>query len=157
VRAKQSVYGVDAINSVEEFSMLITIRAAVFALMKGLGTIGLGGVILWQVAIHSRSQNGVAYVHVMSANVEITVDDVEYHIESICESPIVCDLRPGRHMLRMHRREQVIFEEEFTLGTREEVVLTAWERPTGGPPDVTFPNGDMNTLRSVSGRDRRVP
>ena len=137
--------------------MLVTIRATVFAMMKGLGTIGLGAVILWQVAIHSRPQNGVAYVHVVVPNVEIIVDDVEYHIETLQESPLVCDLRPGRHMLRMRRREQVLFEEEFTLGIREEVVLTAWERPRGVPPNVTFPNVDMNKARSVSGRDRRVP
>jgi hypothetical protein len=137
--------------------MLITIRAMVFAIMKGLGTIGLGGVILWQVGIHSRSQNGVAYVHVMMTNVEITVDDVEYHIESLMESPLVCELRPGPHMLRMRRGEQVNFEQAFTLGAREEVVLTAWERPSGAPPNVTFPNVDMNKARSVSCRDRRVP
>ena len=45
-------------------AMWITIRSMMFVIGKGIGAFGLGGVILWQVAVHIGPQNGVAYVHV---------------------------------------------------------------------------------------------
>jgi hypothetical protein len=96
--------------------------------IKGIGAVILGGVILWYVAQHSGAQKSMAYVHVSATNVEVAVDDEEYHIDSFADTPLVCELRPGRHMLRMARDGQVVYEEEFTLGPGKEVVLTAWER-----------------------------
>jgi hypothetical protein len=59
-------------------------------------------------------------------NFEVTIDDIEYHIASLYDCPLVCDLQPGRHMLRMLRSGQVLYEEAFTLSCDEEVVLIAW-------------------------------
>jgi hypothetical protein len=108
--------------------MWITIRSTMFVIGKVIGAFGLGGLILWQIAVRTAPQNCVAYVHVSTPNVDVLVDDVEYHVETLWETPIVCKLRPGKHMLRMSRSGQVLDEQEFTLGIGQEIVLTAWDR-----------------------------
>jgi hypothetical protein len=108
--------------------MIIPIRNRVLATITGLGRLCLAGMILWQISLHGSSQHCVAYVHVSMPNVDVTVDGVEYHVASLWESPIVCDLRPGRHTLRMYRSGQVLFEEPFTLRSDEQVVLVAWDQ-----------------------------
>ena len=110
--------------------MLIPIRSVILAITKGIGSLGLAGVVLWQVAIHSGFQNGIAYVYVFTHHVEIIVDDVEYHVATLWETPIVCELRPGRHTLRMSQNGRVLDEQEFTLGVGEEVVLATCVAPT---------------------------
>ena len=94
-----------------------------------------GGTILWQVANHRGSMKCVAYVHVATPAVDVTVDDQRYRVETMWERPIVCELRPGRHHLRMLRSGRVLFEQEFTLDPGQEVVLTAWEGFKGKPAE----------------------
>jgi hypothetical protein len=117
--------------------MLLTIRTRLFAMIKGMAPLGLGSVILWQVAIHSGSQKGTAYVHVSQPNVDVMVDGTEYYIESLKQTPIVCELAPGRHRLRMRQTGRVVYDEEFTVGTGQEIVLVAWERPDEAPAGGT--------------------
>jgi hypothetical protein len=114
--------------------MLITIRSIMFAIIKGATWLGLGGAILWQVALHSGPLNGIAYIHIPKPNVEITVDDAKYRIETLWDSPLVCELRPGTHVLRMSRSGQVVFEQEFSLDRGKEIVLTAWEEQPSETP-----------------------
>jgi len=109
--------------------MLILIRNLLFAALKGVGALSLGGAILWQVAEHSVSNKGVAYVHVSVAEVDVMVDDLEYHVESLWQTPIVCELGSGNHTLRMSRDGRTLFEQEFTLNVGDEIVLVAWEAP----------------------------
>jgi hypothetical protein len=128
--------------------MWMTIRTMIFALVKGIGAFGLGGLILWQVVIHIGPQYGVAYIHVPTPNVDVTVDDEKYHIETIWETPIVCELSPGPHVLRMSRSGRVVYEENFSLGVGQEVVLTAWEPPSETPTQADLPNHMMNKARN---------
>ena len=101
---------------------------------------GLGGLILWQVVIHIGPQYGIAYVHVSTPNVDVMVDDERYHIESLWETPIVCELSPGSHVLRMYRSGRLVYEENFSLGVGQDIVLMAWERSNGALPDPVFRN-----------------
>ena len=57
--------------------MWITIRSTMFVIGKVIGGFGLGGLILWRIAVHSAPRNCVAYVHVSTPNVDVLVDDVE--------------------------------------------------------------------------------
>jgi hypothetical protein len=111
------------------------------SLVKGLGALSLGGAVLWQVYSHCGSTKGVAYVHVTTpgVGVTVTVDDQTYRVETLWQTPIVCELSPGRHLLRMIRSGLVLFEQEFTLDPGQEVVLTAWERPRGSDPFIRLP------------------
>ena len=68
------------------------------------------------------------------------VDDVAYQVESLWETPIVCEISPGRHILRMSRGERVLYEEEFTLGPGKEIVLMAWEQPGESRARATSPS-----------------
>ncbi len=122
--------------------MLITIRNLMLVAGKGIGAFGLGGAILWYVAVHCGPQNGIAYVHVSTPNVEVMVDDVEYHVETLWETPLVCELSPGLHRLRMIRSGKTVFEEGFSLGVGKELVLVAWDQTSETqvdcPPSVTI-------------------
>jgi hypothetical protein len=119
--------------------MLFMTRAFQFAAVKAVGGLALGGAVLWQVAAHSGPPNGIAYVHVSTPQVDVMVDERTYHIQSLWDSPIVCELRPGKHSLQMSRYGQTLFAEEFTLKAAEEVVLTAWERPEIAPATPASP------------------
>jgi hypothetical protein len=107
--------------------MLSLRKSLAMGTIKGLGAFALGGAILWQVTNNCGSTKGMAYVHVVTPGVDVTVDDQRYRVETLWESPIVCELGPGRHTLRMLRSGRVLFEQEFTLDPSQEVVLTAWE------------------------------
>jgi hypothetical protein len=108
--------------------VLIAIRRVMLAMTKVVGALGLGGTIIWHVAAHSIVQKGLACVHVSAADVDVTVDDISYHIETLWESPIVFELGPGRHKLKMCRDGRVVDEQEFTLGMGEETVLAMGDR-----------------------------
>jgi len=127
--------------------MWIMIRNVLFNFGKGMGAVGLGGVILWQVVVHSGPQNGVAYVHVSTPDVDVLVDDVEYHIETLWETPIVCELSPGQNRLRMRRSGQIVYEEKFTIGIGQEAVLTAWERSSEPQAQPVLPDHRPNNAR----------
>jgi hypothetical protein len=118
--------------------MLITIRSIIFAMIKGAAWLGLAGGILWQVALHSGTPNGIAYIHVPTPSVDITVDDAKYHVETLWDSPIVCELRPGNHVLRMSRSGELLFEQEFSLDRGKEIVLTAWEEHRSETPAASL-------------------
>jgi hypothetical protein len=134
--------------------MLTLIRNLMSGMVKGIGALVLGGVILWQVVEHCGPAKGIAYVHVAKPQVNVTVDDETYWVESLWDTPIVCELGPGRHTLRMLQSGRVLFEQEFTLEPGQEVVLTAWEgfnqnRDDAGP--------SFNPLLSRSQLARRTP
>ena len=138
--------------------MLSTIRSMLFAMLNGMATLAVGGVILWQVAIRTGPQNCVAYVHVSKPNVLVTVDGSEYHIETLDQTPIVCELAAGRHLLRMCDTGRVVYEEEFTLTKGEERVLVAWELPKDAPASGDTPPGVFpNVALSPHERARKRP
>jgi hypothetical protein len=97
-----------------------------YTMGKCVGALILGAVILWQVVEHIGPTNRQALVHVTTIHVDVTVDDAMYRIESLEQTPIVCELRPGRHKVRMVREGQVLYEEEFAIAAGEELILTAW-------------------------------
>src|SRR5271166_4783958 len=108
--------------------MFILARSWLFPMLKCAAGLTLGCAVLWQVAEHSGPSDGIAYVHVTAPMVDVMLDDATYQITSIRETPIVQGLRRGKHTLRMSRNGKALFEQEFTVGPGEEVVLTAWER-----------------------------
>lgn len=125
--------------------------------IKGLSALALGGAILWQVHDHCGTMKAVAYVHVVIPAVDVTVDRQTYRVETLWDSPIVCELRPGRHLLRMLRSGRVLFEQEFTLDAGQEVVLTAWEGFKEKPAEDTLPIVLLNPSLSRSRLDGKNP
>jgi hypothetical protein len=137
--------------------MLSLCKSLAVGTIKGLSALALGGAIIWQVHDHCGVVKCVAYVHVAAPEVDVTVDDQTYWVETSWECPIVCELRPGRHLLRMLRRERVLFEQEFTLDPGEEVVLTAWEELKEEPASDFAPKVSFNPSLSRSRLDGKGP
>lgn len=102
------------------------IRKMLIGMIKHVGVFAFGGAVLWQVAGHAVPHEGCeAIVHVTEVGVEVSIDGRPYRIETWRDSPFVCELRPGRHALRMSRCGHVLYEEAFSLRPGEEIVLTA--------------------------------
>ena len=101
-----------------------------------VGSLLLGGVVLWQVVEHCGPTTGRAIVHVTKVHVDVTVDEDTYPVESIWITPIVCELSPGRHTVRTLQEGRILYEEQFTLKPGEEIILTAWDgyRDGRSPP-----------------------
>lgn len=81
--------------------------------------------ILWQIAENSGSRRGIAYIHVPKPEVLVTVDAATYWVETLWETPVVCELQPGIHNLKMTKGGLVLYENEFRLAPGEEVVIVA--------------------------------
>ncbi len=105
------------------------IQTLILPAARWVGSLLLGGAILWQVAEHSGSTKGCAIVHVPKVGVEVEVDQTRYRIETLWETPVVCELTPGRHTLRMIRDGRVVCEEEFAVGRGEEIIVSRRTRP----------------------------
>jgi hypothetical protein len=97
------------------------------AVIKALGALALGSAVLCQVAAHSGDPNGTAYVHVSTPHVDVLLDGLPHRVETLWDSPIVCQLRPGKHLLQMFRNGETVYEEEFIVRAGDEIVLTAWD------------------------------
>ncbi|MHB1560904.1 MAG: hypothetical protein ACYC61_25905 [Isosphaeraceae bacterium] len=94
--------------------------------------LALGAVLLWQVAEHAGPSRGRVLVHVSSLPADLVVDQNVYHLDSLEETPIICELRPGRHVARMIREDRVVYQEEFAVSAGEEVILSAWDQYVDG-------------------------
>ncbi len=137
--------------------MFILIQRLMIRAVKGVTAFVLGGVILWHVVENCGSTKGIAYVHVSKPEVDITVDNETYHVETLWETPIVCELRPGRHMLRMFQSGRILFEQEFAMDPGQEVVLTAWEAPDTNRDDQLDSSASFNPRLAQSQHARRTP
>ena len=107
--------------------MGLIIQTAVYTLGKRVGSFLLGGVVLWQVAEHTGPSHGQAIIHVANKHVDVTVDRDAYRIEDLSESPIVCELRPGHHTVRMSRDGKDLYQEDFVVAAGEDTVLAVCE------------------------------
>jgi hypothetical protein len=110
----------------------MVIRTLCTVLAKRVGALVLGGTILWQVSGHTGATKGRAIVHVTIPEAEVTIDNDRYWIETLRDSPIVCDLRPGRHTLAMFRTGRLVYQAEFTVAPGQEVMTTAWDTSDDG-------------------------
>jgi hypothetical protein len=97
-------------------------------------------------------------VHVERGCGDLNVDDATYHIKSLWETPVVCNLELGRHVVTLSRDGRIVYEEKFSLDAGEELVLTARERvePENPPntPEVEFiPGKSLPSTRHA----QRIP
>jgi hypothetical protein len=103
---------------------------------KCLGALILSVAVLWQTADNAGSAESEVFIHVAANDVEVLVDEEAFQVSSALKEVIVCQLRPGRHELRMMRGGQLLYEEIFTVERGRDVVLTAWEST---PASKAFP------------------
>jgi hypothetical protein len=94
-----------------------------------LGASCLMGAVCWKTAEVAAPLESEVIVHVTQNGVEVTIDEQIYLLADQHAGPIVCHLRPGRHLLTMRRESRVLYREEFLLRAGEDRVLTAWAQP----------------------------
>jgi hypothetical protein len=102
-------------------------RSILWGIFKTVGALLLGGTVLWGVALHSGPPNAKVYVHVAQGYGDLMIDDAMYHVRTMWESPVVCELEPGRHVFRMSREGRLVCAQAFSIGAGEELMLTASE------------------------------
>jgi hypothetical protein len=137
--------------------MFTAIRILLTASLKGIIALVLGGAILGMVARNCGPREGVAYIHVAAAGVDVTIGDSAYRVESPAETPIVCSLPPGPHVLRMSRAGTVLYEVTFVLEPGREVVLCAYERRGATHADFLVdpePRAAVSRLTAAARRPR---
>jgi hypothetical protein len=100
-------------------------------LLKRLVAACLTCVILWHVAHRAGPHRGKAIVHVTQPDVIVKVDGQRYHVGSIAESPLACELEPGRHEVELWERGVLTDEESFTIEAGRDVILCPGARATG--------------------------
>jgi hypothetical protein len=130
--------------------MFTLIRILLTASLKGIAALTLGCAILGMVARSCGPRDGVAYIHVFTTEVDVTVDDSTYRVESRSESPIVCTLPPGPHVVRMSRAGTLLHEEAFMLEPGQEIVLCACARPAATHGDSAAGSGPRAAAPSLT-------
>jgi len=129
----------------------------IVAVAKRLGAVGLALVIFWHVAQHAGLQRrGTAIVHVAQLNVVIAIDGQVYPVDSMAETPLVCELGPGEHVLAMSRGGRLVYQESFTIEPGGELILSAYDprsvAPAVGSPEPNLRMLDLAGLASLIAR-----
>jgi hypothetical protein len=97
------------------------------SILKYATALALCATVMWEVARHADSRGGQAIVHVMDGDVDIRIGDWERRVDSPTNTPITCELRPGRHTIQMFRAGVELYQEDFNVVPGEDIVLTAWD------------------------------
>jgi hypothetical protein len=92
-------------------------------LIKRMGAVCLAFVILWHVAQHAGPRRGKAIVHVTRPDVAVVVDHLAYRLDSIAQSPLVCELDPGEHVARIWHGESILDEQTFTVESGNDAIV----------------------------------
>jgi hypothetical protein len=96
---------------------------------KYLAAACLALVVFWQVAQHAGPRRGTAIVHVSQPDTIVIIDDQRYRVESLTDSPVVCELEPGIHVAQVRRDGRVLGSESFKVESGTDVVIYPFSRP----------------------------
>jgi hypothetical protein len=116
------------------YGMVISLIATT---LKRLGAICLAFVLLWHLARHSDVEMGKAIVHAPRAGLLVSIDNRTYRINSLADSPVVCELSPGVHMVQVRRDELLLGEEDFTVAPGRDVAVFPLRHPPAAPAAVS--------------------
>ena len=121
--------------------------------VRAAGALLLAGIILWQVTLRSVPATGETVIHVTVVGVDVFLDDSHYRVDGQVDSPIVRELAPGWHTLRMMKDGEVLYDQPFEIVRGEDgPVLTAWNKLRPEKPPAEF-QGVRPTLEGlVQGR-----
>jgi hypothetical protein len=104
--------------------------------LRAAGAMLLGGVILWQVADRAVPHRGETIIHVTVADADVFLDDDHYQIHDQADSPIVRQIKPGWHVLRMMKYGKVLYDRPFEILRGDDgIILTAWNQLCPDAPE----------------------
>ncbi len=114
---------------------------AFLMLLNRVAAVVLGLAVLIEVARNATLGETEVYVHVAESGVHVSLDDQTYWVQSCWEAPIVENLSPGDHVLKMDRDGDLLYKEDFHLQHGEQRILTAWNQRGTTPASRTQPTG----------------
>ena len=101
-------------------------------LLKRLGVVCLAFVVVWHVTQLSAPRWGKAIVHVsQTSHTVVSIDHADYLVRSAMESPVVCNLEPGPHLIQVWEAGKLKDEHRINVVAGKEVVISTIERPAG--------------------------
>jgi len=112
------------------YGMVISLIATT---VKRLGVICLALVLLWHLARLSGAEVGKAIVYAPRAGVLVSIDNRTYPIASLADSPVVCELSPGVHLVQVRRNELLLGEEDFIVEPGKAVSVFPLHHPVAVP------------------------
>ncbi|QDV32943.1 hypothetical protein [Tautonia plasticadhaerens] len=87
----------------------------------------LGMTMLSSIVAHSKGTSGEVVLHVVEPDVEVIFGGESFRVEGRRYEPIVRELSPGGHRLRVERDGRVLQDEHFRVERGGFLVLTAWD------------------------------
>ena len=116
-------------------------------LLKRLGVVCLAFVVVWHITQSSTPRWGKAIVHVSrTKRAVVSIDHADYLVRSAMESPVVCDLDPGSHLVQVWEAGKLLGERRINVVAGEEVVVPPFVRPASvqvGEGDRPETNGGL--------------
>lgn len=122
-------------------------RQLLILLLKYVAGLVLGGATLWWVVDRAGPVDGSVLVHVIEADVEVTIGGLSFPIDERRFAPIECRFRPGRYRLQMTRGERILYEEWFIVRRGSEIILTASCPPEPSMARAADPDSDDPTSK----------
>ena len=97
--------------------------------LKRLGLICFAFVIFWHLTHVGGPRRGRAKVHVTwPGDVVVTVDQRNYAVRSVTDSPVECELDPGPHVVQVWRGGHLRGQESFVVEPGRTAVIGPLDR-----------------------------
>jgi hypothetical protein len=87
----------------------------------------------------------------------VSVDNQSYRVESIAESPVVCELGPGSHVVKVRRGGSLLGEEGFIVEPGQDVILCPASSPAMAPVDAASEGGSVAEAEATPAGSPAVP
>jgi Na+-transporting NADH:ubiquinone oxidoreductase subunit NqrB len=118
---------------------------------KRLIILGVVALALWHITVMLTSgvDYGKVLVYVSEQPSILTIDRQHYSITKQVSLPLICELRPGEHQLRLEQNGRKVYEHSFTVEARREQTLFAPGRTAGHAKLATAINLEPEAGRVV--------
>lgn len=102
------------------------VLSLIATMAKRVGMVCVVCLITWHL-IHNQSSNGKAIVHVPKAGVVVSIDNLRFPVLSMADAPVICELAPGSHRVKIHHGTLTLGDERFLVEPGKDAVL--WPYP----------------------------
>ncbi len=102
------------------------VLSLIATMAKRVGIVCVVFLIAWHL-IHNQSSKGKAIVHVPKAGVVVSIDNLMFPVPSMAEAPVVCELSPGRHRVKIYHGLLTLGDQRFFVEPGKDAVL--WPYP----------------------------
>jgi hypothetical protein len=137
--------------------MSITTRSLLFSVFKTLLGLGLAWALFVEISREGKRACEVC-VHVSAADVDVKIGEDIRHVSALqTDSPLVYQLKPGRHRLEVRRQGRLVYDENFEIDAGDDLILAAGERPVDAEVAAAIPMTTLAQNQMPTERARRFP